>query len=163
MSPIESEIKEEEVLSARRDLSIRGVGLVFLVNGLLLAFFWSLCYKALGGVLSAQPEAVAKLAVNGYAIIAFACFGYLLIMDMETVIQDGRETARRITLDWIWWCLLPLAAYISVSALALGLPLPEPRQVAAAEGLLSASLVLYGFLITRHHTPSFLQKSPSHP
>jgi hypothetical protein len=159
MAPVSMDIDDHDLLDAKRDLSIRGAGLVLLVNGLLLALFWSLCYKALGGSLSADPGAVRGLAQNGYALVAFACVGYLIVMDMETVFQDGKEAARRVTLDWVWWCLLPLAAYIASAAVALDLPFSDPRNVAAAEGLIAGILVVYGLTITHHHTPHAARRS----
>lgn len=151
MAPVALDIKDEEILAAKRDLSVHGVGLVFLCNGLLLALFWTLCYKALGGVLSAHPGALPGFALDGYSVIAFACLGYILAMDMDTTFKDGREAARRITLDWLWWGLMPVACYIAVSASCLGLPFPEPRHAAALQALLAAALVLYGLSLTRFH------------
>ena len=150
MPPPKLDPEDEEIQAARRNLSLRGMGLVFLANGIILALFWTTCYKALGGSLSAQPEIVHRLAWSGYSILAFACLAYIIVMDMETAFQDGGEAARRITLDWIWWCLVPLSVYIAFSALGMAIPLPEPRQMAVLEGILSGLLVLYGFLVTRY-------------
>jgi len=144
-------IDEADLLAAKRDLSVHGVGLVFLVNGLLLAMSWAFCWHSLGGALSAHPESLLSLASNGYGVIAFASLGYILVMDMETALKDGQETARRITMDWMLCGLLPVSLYIGVSAYALGYPFPEPRHLAAAQGVLAAGLVLYGLSLTRFH------------
>lgn len=154
MAPVEFTTTDEDIVNAQRNLSIRGVGIVFLVNGLLLGLFWTMCYRALGGTLSVQPEVVSRLAESGYTILAFACLGYILVMDMETVLKDGRDAARRITLDWLAWCLAPLAAYVGLSALALNLDLPEPRQAVVLEGVLTGALVFYGFFLTRRRYPA---------
>jgi len=153
MAPVDLHIDDNDVLAAKRDLSVHGVGLVFLVNGFLLALSWGFCWRAMGGALSAHPESLPSLAFNGYSVIAFACLGYILVMDMETALKDGKEAARRITMDWMFCGLLPAALYIACSAYALGLPYQEIRQAAAAQGLLAAALILYGLSLTRMHFP----------
>ena len=78
------DISDSDVLQAKRDMNLHGVGLVFLVNGLLLALFWAVCYQALGGALSAHADSIPGLAFNGYSVLGFGCLGYILVMDMET-------------------------------------------------------------------------------
>ena len=151
MAPAELKIADDEVLAAKRDLNLHGVGLVLLANGLLLALFWAMCYASLGGVRSAHPGSLSSMALDGYSVVAFACVGYILVMDMETALKDGPEAARRITVDWLLRGLLPVSLYILASAGALGLPFPEPRQAALAQGLLAAGLVFYGLALTRLH------------
>lgn len=148
------EISDRDVLQAKRDMNLHGVGLVFLVNGLLLALFWVLCYQALGGALSARADSLPGLAFSGYSVLGFGCLGYILIMDIETAMQDGAEMTRRITMDWLWWGLLPVAAYIALSAAFVNRPALEPRHTATAQGLLAGALVLYGFVLTRVHFPA---------
>jgi len=150
------EIEDSEIWAAKRELSLHGIGLVLVANGLLLFFGWALCYRALGGAQSARPETLVSLAFDGCSMLGFAALGYLAVMDMETALYDGAQAARLLTMDWLWRALLPVVSYVACSLVALGLGLAEPRHAALIEGLLAAALVLYGLGLTqRHMTASF--------
>lgn len=134
----------EDVTFHERAINLKGIGLLFIIAGTLLAALWVMVPSALEGQAPVSRESLPQLAVSLYSLFGMSLLGYVLTRDLDVFRRCGRDMSRVVTMDWLRCGMLPFAAYVGLSALAANTTAIHFRHAAHLEAGLAASVLFYG-------------------